>query len=99
MQNIKLNFHSNKNNNSINSSWKNKNKKINLTKNTFEYYTNIIQKSNNIFNMNNNAPSRSSSNNSKSNLHIAKKSNKNTGKNQLNNEKALTLKNFVFCKK
>ena len=99
MQNIKLNFLSNKNNNSINSLGKNKNKKINLTKNTFEYYTNIIQKSNNIFNMNNNAPSRSSSNNSKSNLHIAKKSNKNTGKNQLNKKKSFTLKNYVFSEK
>ena len=58
-----------------------------------------MQKSNNILNMNNNAPSRSSSNNSKSNLNIAKKSNKNTGKNQLNKKKALLLKNFVFCKK
>ena len=49
--------------------------------------------------MNNNAPSRSSSNNSKSSLNIAKKSNKNTGKNQLNKKKALTLKNFSFYKK
>ena len=48
--------------------------------------------------MNNNVTSRSSSNNSKSNLNIAKKSNKNTGKNQLNKKKALTLKNFVFVK-
>ena len=57
-----------------------------------------MQKPNNILNMNNNAPSRSSSNNSKSNLHIAKKSNKNTGKNQLKKKKALTLKNYVLVK-
>ena len=58
-----------------------------------------MQKPNNILNMNNNAPSRSSSTNSKSSLNVAKKSNKNTGKNRLNKKKALTLKNFVFCKK
>ena len=58
-----------------------------------------MQKPKNILNMNNNAPSRSSSNNSKSSLNIAKKSNKNTSKNQLNKKKTLTLKNFVFCKK
>ena len=99
MQNIKLNFNTYKNNNSINSSGKNKSKKINLTKNNFDFYTNIIQKPINIFNINNNVASRSSSNNSKSSLNVAKKSNKNSNKNKLNKKKALTSKNYVFCKK